>query len=72
MPRVRALQTFADHREGDEFDLTDDQARTLSTPDLLGGQKVEMIETRAMQANDSPLTEPRRGRYSRRDLRAKE
>lgn len=70
--RVRAIQPFGDHKIGDEFDLSEQAARILSARDLLGGQKVSIVD-RVMRSDDdaSSLT-PSKGRYSRRDMRAKE
>jgi hypothetical protein len=68
MKRVRALQSFAGHKRGEEFDLSDEEARILAAPDLVGGQKVEVVD-RAMNAEQPGQ---RRGRYARRDMRADE
>jgi hypothetical protein len=76
MPRVRAITSWADKKVGDEFDLTEMEARILCAPDVPGGQKAEYVD-RAMCAADpapapkqveAPSTEKRR--YMRRDLRA--
>ena len=75
MARIRALQDYVGRRKGEEFDASDEDARILCAPDLPGGQKCERLELepRAMTATDSPLvTESRRGRYQRRDMRARE
>jgi hypothetical protein len=86
MPRLRALTAWADRRQGDEFDASDDDARVLCARDLPGGQKAERIADRAMRPVEPPIeppAEPRRDetsttpamstnkrRYLRRDLRA--
>lgn len=80
MPRLRALTSWADRKQGDEWDAPDEVARLLCAPDLPGGQKAEIVD-RAMKAVDSPPsveatpiddpTPPKR-RYMRRDLRAQE
>jgi|SoiMetStandDraft_5_1073268.scaffolds.fasta_scaffold00116_13 hypothetical protein len=81
MPRLRALTSWADRREGDEWDAGDEDARILAAPDLPGGQKAVVID-RAMVAVDSeppapaplppaaPAPQPDKRRYMRRDLRA--
>jgi hypothetical protein len=63
MKRVRALQSFTGRKKGEEFDLPDEEARILSAPDLIGGQKVAIIATEETV---------KRGRYNRRDLRVEE
>jgi len=73
MPRIRALQDFVGRRKGEEFEASEEHARILCAPDLPGGQKCERVEVRAMTATDSPsIVESRRGRYARRDMRARE
>jgi len=72
MPRIRALQDYVGRRKGEEFDASDEDARILCAPDLPGGQKCERVNMRAMTAEDSPIVESRRGRYARRDMRARE
>lgn len=80
MPRLRALQSSASRKAGEEFDASDDDARLLSAPDVLGGQKAMLID-RAMraerteepkQASSSKPVEPKpeKRRYLRRDMRA--
>jgi hypothetical protein len=75
MPRIRALMNSSDHKAGDEWDASDEHARILCTPDVLGGQRAEYVD-RAMRAIEPeqpkrPTTpEAEKRRYMRRDLRA--
>jgi hypothetical protein len=76
MPRLRALQSWAGRKAGDEFDASDADAKLLCAPDGLGGQKARIL-SRDMRAGDPPAaapatpTEPQeKRRYLRRDLRA--
>jgi len=76
MPRIRAITEWADRKIGDEFDVSDEYARILCTPDLPGGQKAEYVD-RAMQAVEqhqpeppAPPEPPEKRRYMRRDMRA--
>lgn len=82
MPQLRALQPWADRKQGEVFDASDEDARILCAPDLPGGQKAERldaarIEAAAMTAEEAPaLVQPagpsKKGRYMRRDMRAQE
>ncbi len=79
MPKIRARTSWADRKTGDEFDVSDIEARILCAPDLPGGQKAEYVD-RAMMAvgqqqqtqSDSPPAPgvPEKRRYQRRDLQA--
>lgn len=76
MPKVRALKKSATREIGEVYEVSDEEARIITAPDGLDGQKAELVveQTRDMRAEDSPLVEQptRRGRYSRRDLRAQD
>jgi hypothetical protein len=73
MPRIRAITDWSDRKAGDEFDVPEDYARILCTPDVAGGQKAEYV-VRAMQAVEQqpqqPEPAPEKRRYMRRDMRA--
>ena len=63
MPLVRALTSWSGHHEGDEFQVSDTEARILTALDLPGGPKAIVVD-------DQPLELPK-GFYRRRDMRAK-
>jgi hypothetical protein len=77
MPRLRALQSWAGRKAGEEFDASDADAKLLCAPDGLGGQKARIL-SRDMRADDPPAAAPAtpaeqpetKRRYLRRDLRA--
>lgn len=71
MPRLRALMSWSGRKRGDEWDATDEEARIL-TVDLPGGRRAEFVETRVMNTDDESALVPQRGRYNRRDQRARE
>lgn len=80
MPRLRALTSWADRKQGDEFDASDADARLLCAADAIGGQKAVLVDRQLKPAEsesqkesepESPANkQPERRRYMRRDLRA--
>jgi hypothetical protein len=84
MPRLRALTSWADRRQGDEWDATDADARVLCACDLPGGQKAELVdrvmrptrsesprvESTQDESPPAPKQQTDKRRYLRRDLRA--
>jgi hypothetical protein len=82
MPRVRQIRTGAGHNAGEIYEVDETVARILCAPDALGGQMCHYVgdyETRVVVPSAAPeppepIEEPppRKGRYMRRDMRAKE
>jgi hypothetical protein len=64
MPLVRALTSWSGHRVGDEFEVSDTEARILTALDLPGGPKAVIVDI------DEPIDLPK-GFYRRRDMRAR-
>lgn len=70
MPRVKSLVNEGGRKIGEEYEVTDLQARIICALDLPGGPKAIIVE--ALQAEDWPdlPTSLKRGKYGRRDLKA--
>lgn len=67
MPFVRMLYNFGPHRQGDLVEVNEIEARVLTAIDAIGGRRAVPVEPHTVT-----IDEPRRGRYARRDLRAKD